>query len=161
MRQCLRYDPVEALVNWEVTDDMLNEWRWKSFDFWVSMRRILIDMILDLYKQTYYEIRGTIHAYDFENVAIVISKLIFDPDLRKTIFDLRDKSLEQLLSSLDLVTVSFQCLDATLLTNFIYRLIQTLTLMFLPSCEVTCWRMRLNRRLNPAPSGALRQERVM
>ncbi len=117
--------------------------------------------MLDLYEQTHRDMWDKFCIYDYENAAIVIRKLISDPDARKTIFDLRDGSLERLLSSLYWVTVYFQCLDATLLTNFICRLFITVTLVYLPGCDVTCWRRRLNGHLIPALSGVLIQERVM
>ncbi len=106
-----------------------------------------------------YDIWDTIHKYDTKNTEIVIRKLISNPDVRKTIFDLRDESLERLLSSLVSVTVFFQCLDATLLINAIYRF-KAMPLVFLSSCEVTCWTRHLNGRLYPALSGALIQGRV-
>ncbi len=118
------------------------------------------DRIPDLYEQM-HDIWYTIRNYDRENGQIVVRKLISDPDIWRTIFDLRDESLERLLSSLDSVTMPFQCLDATLLTNQFYLQVT----QYSASDAASQLRRDLlenasDRASNPNPSGILIQERV-
>ncbi len=78
-----------------------------------------------------------IQGYDLKEAEIVISKLLSDPYLRTSIFDLQEESLRVLVASLNLVTVSIQSIGATL-TDFIDRYLVNPNQMFLSSCEVTC-----------------------
>lgn len=117
VRHWLHCDPVEALLDWGAIDDFFNEE--DKMTFYAVRKRGCFGLYdPELYKQKDNDVWFSIWEYDIKNAEIVISKLISDPDIRKTLFDLRDENLEQLFDVLNDVTLSFNLWVLLCLRNF-------------------------------------------